>query len=156
MKKVLFVAIAVLMVFVVVGCSGQTSNVPVKDILENIKEEVQIPMSGEIDLKTDENAAEMYNINLEDIEEGMVYRAMINIRADEIIILKAKDKSKVAGLEEALKEVYNARHNLWKTYLPQEFEKVENHILKTQGKYLILIISEDSEKVEEVFDNTIK
>lgn len=156
MKKILSLVFAVVTVFVIVGCTGQTSNVAVKEILAQIKEEVEIPMSGEIDFNTDQEAAERYEINLEDIEEGMVYRAMINIRADEIIILKAKDKSKVSRLEEALEKVYNTRYNIWKNYLPQEFEKVENHILKTKGNYLVFIISEDPEKIEEVFDKAIK
>ncbi|MCM1988752.1 DUF4358 domain-containing protein [Oceanirhabdus seepicola] len=44
----------------------------------------------------------------------------------------------------------------FENYVPKNYEMVENHLLKTKGNYIILAISEDTEKVDEIFENTFK
>lgn len=156
MKKILSLIVAVVVMFGLVGCGEKIPDVAVKDILAQMKEEIQIPMLQEFDLKSDDEFVKMYEINPEDLEEGIVYTSMINIKADEIIILKAKDKTKIPVLKEALEKEYTRQHNIWSTYLPHEFEKVENHILKTKGNYLIFVISENPENVAEIFEKVLK
>jgi len=46
--------------------------------------------------------------------------------------------------------------NLEKKVFQIEYKMVENHLLKTKGNYIILAISPDVEKIDEIFENTLK
>ena len=175
MKKILVIAMACLMVIAAVGCSHQTKevNVAVKDIVENIKGKVAEDMKAggmleenfkdgvlpgymETDLTSEEEQGPMSEIfNKEDIEEGIVLQPMINIRSDSIIVLKAKDESKVESLKASLDKIKEQQDELWSSYLPDQYEKVKNNITKVQGKYLIYITYDNPEDIEAIFDEAL-
>lgn len=95
-------------------------------------------------------------VNKEDLEEGVIFGSPIMTRADEIVILKAKDESKVEELKKGLEKENERLVQIWSQYLPDQYEKVQNHILKTKGKYLIYIVNENPEDIEAIFDNMLK
>src|SRR5690606_1078059 len=99
---------------------------------------------------------ERLGIKSDDLEAGFVIAAMMNINSDEIILLQAKDDSKVEELEAALKKELEAQTSTWEQYLPDQYEKVKNNIIKTKGNYLIYITYEDPEALEAVFDEKLK
>lgn len=175
MKKILSLLLVTITVFAFVGCSQEAPevNVPVSDILEAIKEKMaedmkeagvsednlkdgNLPGYMETDLTSEEQNPTTELFNLEDIEEGIVLQQMINIRSDMIIVLKAKDESKVESLKASLEEVKEGQVNTWSQYLPDQYEKVKNNILKAEGKYLIYVTYDDPEAIEEIFDNLLK
>src|SRR5690606_33701467 len=99
---------------------------------------------------------ERLGIKSDDLEAGFVIAAMMNINSDEIILLQAKDDSKVEELEAALKKELEAQTSTWEQYLPDQYEKVKNNIIKTKGNYLIYITYEDPEALDAVFDEKLK
>lgn len=165
MKKIICLAIAIMSVFTVVGCSTQEAqvvNVPVKDIITNIENEFEtISQLMEIDLKDEEmpqinkDIAKAYNINSEDIEEGIIKCPMINLTVDEIAVLKVTDESKIPAIEEALKQHVEVVLQSFENYMPENHEIAKNYILKTNGNYVLFVISKDAEKIEEIFDNSL-
>lgn len=174
MKKVLGIVIAVAMILAFVGCSKQAPNVAVSDIMEAIKNQMvedmkaagvpedsfkdgKLPGFLEIDFTSEDidPMAEMVLelFNKEDLEEGYALVQMMNVKSDEIFVLKAADESKVPALKEALEKEKEKQDQIWSTYLPDQYEKVKNNIIKVNGKYLIYITYDNPEKIEEVFDN---
>lgn len=163
MKKLLSLGIVAVLLFALVGCGGQAPNVPVKDIVDAIGSEVESTGNlMETDLTNEEMAeankefAKAYGIDLEDIEEGIIKAPMINLLADEVIVIKAKDDSKIAGIKEGLTKHVENQLAAFENYVPENYEIVKNHILKSQGNYILLAISKDAEKIEETFDNALK
>jgi uncharacterized protein DUF4358 len=174
MKKFIGLALIVVTIFTFVGCSQTTKevNVPVNDILVAIKEQMsedmkaagmpeerfqdgKLPGFMEVDLTEEENPmAEIFDNDT--IEEGIVLQQMINIKSDLIIVLKAKDKSNVEDLKVALEKVKEQQVNTWSQYLPDQYEKVQNNIIKAEGKYLVYITNDNPENIEEVFENSLK
>ncbi|WP_088547668.1 DUF4358 domain-containing protein [Paenibacillus aquistagni] len=153
MKKLILTMMAVTLLLVGCGAKKEEAvNVPVSEIMNAIKEKGEYAMGfEEINLKQDTDTAGKLNIDPASIEEGMLLRAMINIRADEIIILKAQDASKIEDLKKALDDEIANLDQIWSTYLPQEYEKVQHHIIKQQGNYLILIVADNPETLEKIF-----
>lgn len=151
-------------------------NVPVKDILEAIKEQMKsdliaggvpednfeegtIPGFLEQNLKPEveeENPFFQLDINTENLEEGYILAQMINIKSDQIIVLKASDESVVSNLEAALQQVKESQIAVWEQYLPDQYEKVKNNIIKTEGKYLLYVTYENPEAIEAIFDDMLK
>ncbi|MTI69275.1 MAG: DUF4358 domain-containing protein [Firmicutes bacterium] len=173
MKKILSLILIVTTVFSFVGCSKKTElNVKVKDILDDIKGEIakdmkdkgvkeeslkdgKLPGFMDIDLTKEKNPfSEIFS--KEDIKEGYILQQMMNVKSDLIIVLKAKDESKVKDLKTSLEKIKKGQVNTWEKYLPDQYKKVQNNIIKTKGKYLVYITYDNPEKIEKIFNNSLK
>ena len=97
---------------------------------------------------------EKMGLNNEEIAKGKVIAAMMNVNADEIILLEAKDEKQVASLKRALEKELEGQVQTWKQYLPDQYEKVEKNVIKTKGKYLLYVTYTQPEKIENVFDSS--
>ncbi|MFD1928000.1 DUF4358 domain-containing protein [Sporosarcina siberiensis] len=97
---------------------------------------------------------EKMGLNKEEIVNGTVIAAMMNVNADEIILLEAKDEKDVASLKSALEKELEGQIQTWKQYLPDQLEKVENNIITTNGKYLMYITYSNPEKIEKIFKDS--
>lgn len=175
MKRVISLSLIILAIFNFVACSSKSNikNVKVNDIVEEVKgviiedlKEVGIPeesfeleeMPGylTLDLAKEEDR-QMFNMfNQEDFESGVIIQPMMNINSDLIIILKAKDNNKVDLLKKSLEEVKESQVNTWSQYLPDQYEKVKNNIIKVEGQYLIYITYTDADKIEDIFTSSLK
>lgn len=124
---------------------------------EDFTEEGVIPGYVDGDLKAEEeNPMVALDINKEDIEQGRLIAPMINLNSNHIIILKAADESKISDLQAVLESVKESQVGVWEQYLPDQYEKVKNNIIKTNGKYLLYVTYDNPEKIEEIFDNLLK
>jgi hypothetical protein len=182
MKKLMNLVVFVLVFGLVVGCSNQDSEkneeapkVTLEEISQKIKEQMAADMKEqgagedvlvdgelqgyiEVDLMDDKDPStpiymEKMKLNKEELEDGIVLAAMMNVNSDEIILLKAKDEAHVKSLKEALEREKEAQIKTWEVYLPDQFEKVKNNVIKTNGNYLLYVTSGNPEKIEEVFDS---
>lgn len=123
---------------------------------ENFKDNM-LPGFIEEDLKAEEKSPFVtLEINEEDLEEGTLLAPMINLKADQILVLKASDESTISNLEAVLQQVKESQIGVWEQYLPEQYEKVKNNIIKTNGKYLLYVTYDYPEKIEEIFDNMLK
>ncbi|WP_195575927.1 DUF4358 domain-containing protein [Paenibacillus sp. 1001270B_150601_E10] len=156
MKKLVLMMMAVTLIMVGCGTKKEAVNVPVTEIMNAIKEKAGYTQGfDEMNLKQDADMAGKLNIDPASIEEGLFLKSMINVRADEVMILKAADDSKIEELKKALEDEVANQDRIWSTYLPQEYAKVENHIIKQEGNYLILIIAEHPEELEQIFTSKL-
>jgi len=168
MKKFLFFTISAIIVGVMVGCSSENENIDISfsDLYEDIKGKISNDMDGELagyleidllDEDTDDPSAEIYEesmqLDRDQLANGRIIAAAMNVNADEIILIEAKEETQVDAIEEALERQKDQEYQIWETYLPDQFEKVKNNIIKTNGKYLLYVTYEDPEAIENIFDN---
>lgn len=182
MKKLMNLLVFVLVLGLVVGCSNQKSEkneeapkVTLEEMSLKIKEQMAADMKEqgagedvlvegklqsyiEVDLMDDKDPStpiymEKMKLNKEEVEDGIVLAAMMNVNSDEIILLKAKDEAHVKSLKEALEREKEAQIKTWEIYLPDQFEKVKNNVIKTNGNYLLYVTYGNPEKIEEIFDS---
>lgn len=185
MKKLISLFVFVLVLGLVVGCSNQESekkeeahNVTLEEMSLKIKEQMAADMKEqgagedvlvegklqgyiEVDLMDEKDSStpiymEKMKLNKEEVEDGIVLAAMMNVNSDEIILLKAKDEAHVKSLKEALEREKEAQIKTWEIYLPDQFEKVKNNVIKTNGNYLLYVTSGNPEKIEAIFDSYFK
>lgn len=156
MKKIISITLFVLTLFTFAACGKkEVPNVPVKDIMESILKEADVGMGMEVDF-TDSEQAKQFEINPEEVEEGLGKFSMVNINADSIAVIKAKDEEKAKVIEGKLKEYVDKQAKNFQDYLPEEFDKIQKNILKTKGNYVFFAVSDNAEKAEEIFDNALK
>ncbi len=174
MKKIMILFVAMALVLGVTGCTKPV-NVPLADVLTEVKEAIKADClaSGNF---TEEDMAEglpglMEGNMLEDdlslfvtdpelfkqelISEGYILAPMFNVMSDEVILLKAKDKGAVKELQAALEQEQENRLKQWETYLPKQYEKVKDTIIKVQGQYLLYATWEDPTIIEAAFDKAL-
>lgn len=146
-------------VLILTGCGGKeaaVANVPVQEIVTAIQEKAEMAQSVEqMDLKENADFAQMLNISPEDLAEGIIAKAMINVKADELIVLKAADDSKIETLKKALEDEGAAQEQNWSTYLPEQYEIVKKRLIMQQGPYLMLFIGDKTDVAEETFNSML-
>lgn len=152
MKKLLLLLMFILSL---TGCSkNKVKDVPVDAIISNIEKNYPINNSIKEDLKQ-QDIAERYGISPDDIEEGVVYYTEDKDKADKIIIFKAKSKENIESLERAISSEIVGMSDSWKNN-ETEAKKVDNHLFKTKETYVIYCVSDNAEKIVELFDNMLE
>lgn len=141
---------------VAAGCSSQkkaAANPPVKEIIARIGRAVDLSRMKEGD---GSNLKKLYGIDAAGLEGFALYTAATNIEADEIAVIKAKDPGAADSLKEKIEKRIADRAARFKDYLPQEYYKIEHHVLKTNGSYILFAVAEDPGKIEAAFDESFR
>lgn len=173
MKKLSVLLLLFVTTVCLFGCSGP--KVPVEDIAAEIKEAIKehmiaggipeeqfengLPGYIEADILEEGSAMWLSSPDLFDedtIDEGVILASMFNVNSDEILIVKAKDKRSVKDLLVAMETEKENRLRLWETYLPNQYEKVKNTVIKSEGLYLLYATYKDPEVVEGAFQSALK
>jgi hypothetical protein len=174
MKKIMILLVAMALVLGVTGCTKPV-NVPIADVLAEVKEAIKAGLLAGGSF-TEEDLAEglpglVEGNMLEDdlmlfvsdpdlfekelISAGCILAPMFNVMSDEVILLKAKDKGAVKELQTALEQEKKNRLQQWESYLPDQYEKVKNTIIKVEGQYLLYTTWEDPAIIEAAFTKAL-
>lgn len=105
-------------------------------------------------LMNEENAAE-FGISVEEIEEGVVFYTLDDNETDMVVMVKAKNHNGLENAERALENKVTSLTLAYK-YNREERKKLEEHILKTRGMYVMLAVCEKPKTAERLFDSVIK
>ncbi|CQR47315.1 hypothetical protein BN1058_01624 [Paraliobacillus sp. PM-2] len=174
MRKIMLFLVSILSVWGLIGCSNQSekvdeAEVDVSALLLDIKEEIandlgegsmvdgklqnyiEADLTGESDDPMVGMTLETMELDKSKLEAGYVIQAMMNVNADQIILLEAKDEESVSVLQESLEKALEAQVQTWEQYLPDQYEKVKNNVIETNGKYLLYVTYEDPETIVNVF-----
>lgn len=158
MKKLITLISALLIVFTFGGCAkkgeeGAAKDIPVADIMAAIEEKVDL---GMVNLSKDDILERNYDINPEDVAEAEVKMAMMNVKSNELAIIKVKDSSKVEDIKKLVEKRGEDLDKQWSTYLADQHELVKNRKIKVIGNYVILIIDKEADQIEEIIESKLK
>ncbi|WP_291579915.1 DUF4358 domain-containing protein [Clostridium sp. UBA6640] len=158
MKKLITLISALLIVFTFGGCAkkgdeGAIKDIPVADIIAAIEEKVELGIGN---LSEDDTLEKNYYINPEDVAEVEIRTAMLNVKSNELAIIKVKDSSKVEDIKKSVEKRGEDLDKQWSTYLPDQHELVKNRKIKAIGNYVILIIDKEADQIEEIIESKLK
>ena len=161
MKKFAKGLLALVAAVMVVGCSKPVK-LDFEKVVENVSEVTYVCEAGneECPLETgdpifgmmmpvdDEMLVSLFQINPENFEEYLFQYPMMIVHSSMYFIGKpAEGKEEVAKSEV---DAFIARwEEQWSTYLPAQYELVQNRLETTVGDYLVYIISYNNEAVLE-------
>lgn len=152
--KILFaLTICLMSPILLTGCqktNGVDSDVAFLDIQNKLISNANFQNSETKNLK-DINTAQQYGVSIDNIKEGVVYTSN-NETSDRIILVKAKGGPATENIEKALANEVAGLLSAWESN-SSEMKKLNNHVLKTKDDYVVLIISENSDTLENDFDN---
>jgi len=100
---------------------------------------------------------EMYGIDLANFEKVSGYMPMMNTQADTVVIGKYADKADKAAAKADLEKLKAAQMQAFEHYLPGVYEvaKAGQIVESEDGKWVMLIISEDNDKAIELFQKGV-
>jgi uncharacterized protein YxeA len=93
-----------------------------------------------------------FNDNL--IKEIVSYQGS-GATSEEILILQVNEKENLNEVKEMINNRIEERKEIFVSYLPKEVYKLENNIFRVYNNYIIMCISNDNEKVNEIINQII-
>lgn len=130
----------------------------VKDVdMDSLRQSLsQIIDSEHMDIGDSSKLRKLYYISKNEVEDFILYSPKSNMEASEVLILKAKDEEDIEQLKVKVEERIKKQSDSFKNYRPEEYDIISNRVLDIKGKYLILIISSESEKIEAAINKEFK
>lgn len=173
MKKVWLVVSLIILAMVMAACGSDSSGdsqdetesitMDTEEVMSQIESQISDDMDGETGMfqranLTDEEdpTSQMYidtmGIERDLIASGFGYQSMMNVNSTVIMVLEAASADDVAAVKEGMEAYLDNQVGVWEQYLPDQYEKVKNNIIKTAGNYLIYITYDHPENIEAIFD----
>ena len=176
MKKITVAILLSMFSVILFGCGNSAnneSNVSLSELMSSIKEQIASDLEaggvegalvdGELqgftlaDLTSENTEEAMYaeklNIDPGMLNAGYILVPMMNVKSDEIILLEAKDEAQVETLKQGLEEELQAQINTWQRYLPDQYEKVKNNVITTNGRYLLYVTYDNPDVIVKIFND---
>ena len=159
MKKKVLICISLIIILIIIGIiiflNMKNENIQIN--IEKLSEEIFKSESFEDELiKVDsEMVMNNYGFTNEEIKQLISYQGS-GATSEEILVLEANDKSKLNNIKEKINVRLAERKEVFESYLPKEVYKIDNNILSIKGNYVILCVSNDSNKVNDTINNYLK
>ena len=150
------VVFLIFILLIMTSCSKEKNNdrnISVKDIDEKIIESIDI---SNMDMADEERLEKLYDIDIEFLQEFVLYVPKTNIEVNELFVLRAKDKDDIDDIKEKIENRIEEQSDNFRDYLPEEYYLIEKHVLKIKGNYILFAISEEAETIEDIFNQFFK
>ncbi len=118
------------------------------EIYADMRKENVLPPMIVVDADT---AYDFYGIAPADYTESVMYIAEDSMRADEVLLFRAKDDEAAARIKAMLGERLTAKGNEAKSYSPEQYAIIQRGKLIVNGRSLALIVSPDVDKLTSVY-----
>ena len=159
MKKKI-VIIGIILIIIIIG-------VCIKFVFSDTNTEITLDMSNlaeelinaqifedQLNEVDKESIIKKYNLNAEKIKNVDAYVGT-GATAEEILIMELLDKEDISETKKIMETQIEERKLDFQDYLPKEVFKLENYILESKGNYIVLCISNDSDKAKQIINKNI-
>lgn len=147
MKKTVSLLLAALSAgMILCSCSGKESNTPASELLSaalnsGVDFDEMVPVEGSDVKYTYDIEESWYDDFAASVAGNMAF-------AEEIVFVKAASDDNVEKIQKALESRLQSRKDTLQSYAPAEYDKLCKSEVKTNGKYVYLVVAEDSKKAE--------
>ena len=99
----------------------------------------------------EQQVKDIYDIDALKLENYVIKIPMMNIRADEIAIIKVKNMKDVEYVKNKFKIRVKNIQNTFEGYLEDQYELAKNSLIISLGKYILMSVSDKNDDIETVF-----
>ena len=158
-KRIVCALCAVMLSLSLCACGEKTKSIDMQ-ALENSRVSAdktlpEMKVSG----SWDENAEKAFSY-ISDLEYNKIHGFFLAYAADgmayEIAVVQLKDKSDASAMADSLREHVRSRVQMYKTYEPQQVQRAESAVVKTDGDCVLLIMSDAPQNAETAFKEFTK
>lgn len=145
-KTLLLLMACLLLASCLVAC-GEPQDLNLDQLKDQLKS--QLTFTEELAPVSDKKIAAIYDFDEDDLIDFWCERGA-GATAEEIIILEANDSSTAKQLKDKLEDHRASQIKTYENYVPTEVPKLQKAPLLRQGKYLVFVVNQDSDKVKEI------
>ena len=158
-KRMVCALCAVMLSLSLCACGEKTNSIDMQ-ALENSRVSAdktlpEMKVSG----SWDENAEKAFSY-ISDLEYNKIHGFFLAYAADgmayEIAVVQLKDKSDASAMADSLREHVQSRVQMYKTYEPEQVQRAESAVVKTDGDCVLLIMSDAPQNAETAFKEFTK
>lgn len=158
-KRMVCALCAVMLSLSLCACGEKTKSIDMQ-ALENsmVSADKSLP-EMKVSGSWDENAEKAFSY-ISDLEYNKIQGFFLAYAADgmayEIAVVQLKDKSDASAMADSLREHVQSRVQMYKTYEPQQVQRAESAVVKTDGDCVLLIMSDAPQNAETAFKEFTK
>lgn len=140
------------------GCTGQgqsqgsVTEAPAA-IYKSISETVAMP---ELMAVPEDLILDFYGLAKEDYSDAVFYISVDNLRADEIVIVKAVDEGAAARVKTILENRLQSKKDQAEGYSPEQFAIIEKCGVRVDGLTVAMLVSPDIDAINKVYAGFVK
>lgn len=156
MKRFAAAALSLLLVPGLAACSGGDEKADFEMDVQQVYEELTaLPdMPAMIELPEDKTL-DFLGLDYSQCVQAVTAISAMNIQADEIWLVEAKDGSAAAEIEELARARVEQRMEEFKNYAPDQYQVLENAAILREGNYVVLLVSQDTQELKAAFNKAV-
>ena len=156
MKKLFSLAMALVLALSLAACgqdsgSGKSADLP--KVLETMKSEVGFSDVIELD---EAGLKSNYGIEADDVKQFAAKIKSTGTEYDQVLLFEGIDTDKANNIKKALDTWYEYEKSQTVSYLPEQYAIIEKCSVKQQGNYVSLIVSEQADKINGIYEESFQ
>lgn len=148
-RLVLCASIALMLVLLLAGCTPQKKDISLAQIYQQMEETGVLPEMLPLD---EEEGYNLIGLEYDQYTEQVVMISQNSLLADEVILLRAKDKASADATYKLLEGRMDAKAREARDYSPEQYAIIKDGILKQDGQTLILLVSPKVNELNDVYN----
>lgn len=158
-KRMVCALCAVMLAFSLCACGEKTKSIDMQALENSMVSADKTLPEMKVSGSWDENAEKAFSY-ISDLEYNKIHGFFLAYAADgmayEIAVVQLKDKSDASAMADSLREHVQSRVQMYKTYEPEQVQRAESAVVKTDGDCVLLIMSDAPQNAETAFKEFTK
>lgn len=158
-KRMVCALCAVMLAFSLCACGEKTNSIDMQALENSMVSADKTLPEMKVSGSWEENAEKAFSY-ISDLEYNKIHGFFLAYAADgmayEIAVVQLKDKSDASAMADSLREHVQSRVQMYKTYEPQQVQRAESAVVKTDGDCVLLIMSDAPQNAETAFKEFTK
>lgn len=158
-KRIVCALCAVMLALSLCACGEKTKSIDMQALENSMVSADKTLPEMKVSGSWEENAEKAFSY-ISDLEYNKIHGFFLAYAADgmayEIAVVQLKDKSDTSAMADSLREHVRSRVQMYKTYEPQQVQRAESAVVKTDGDCVLLIMSDAPQNAETAFKEFTK
>lgn len=152
MKRFSAALLSLLLVLGLAACSGGGDKADFEMDVQAVYEELAaLPGMPAMIVLPEDKALDFLGLDMGDCVQAVTAINAMNIQADEMWLVEAKDGSAADKIEELARARVEQRMQEFENYAPDQYQVLENAFILREGNYVVLLASQDIESLKDAF-----
>lgn len=158
-KRIVCALCAVMLALSLCACGEKTKSIDMQALENSMVSADKTLPEMKVSGSWEENVEKAFSY-ISDLEYNKIHGFFLAYAADgmayEIAVVQLKDKSDASAMADSLREHVRSRVQMYKTYEPQQVQRAESAVVKTDGDCVLLIMSDAPQNAETAFKEFTK
>lgn len=152
MIKKLLIAIIFLFCTTLLACTSH-HNINLEDFDKTLNEEIDLTT---LNKGSSKELKRFFGLMADDFNSFLLYTPANTMDVNELLILELTDTSNVNNLKDIIENRIDSQIELFGSYGPAQCAMLEDYVLKTKGKYIFYCVSDNNDKIYDLFKQKLK